>query len=69
VEEAAEAERNEASEPDGAVGLVSAEHPFDVLADADITPEEQLADEEDPDEPAPGRPPTGTHVDRDDRRR
>jgi DnaK suppressor protein len=69
VEEAAEAGRDEASESDGAVGLVSPEHPFEVLADADITPEEQLADEEDPDEPAPGQPPTGTHVERDDRRR
>jgi len=53
---------------DGAVGLASARHPYEVLEDADITPEEQLADEEDEDEPAPG-PTRGIRVQRDDRRR
>jgi DnaK suppressor protein len=61
VEEAAAAER-------GTVGLVSARHPFEVLADADITPEEEQAGEEDDDEPGPG-PSPGIHVDRDDRAR
>jgi hypothetical protein len=32
---------------------VSAGHPFEVLADRDITPEEEQASEEDDDEPAP----------------
>ncbi len=44
VEEAAAAERGAVQKADGAVGLVSARHPFEVLADADITPEEQLSD-------------------------
>jgi len=48
--------------------LVSAGHPFEVLADADITPEEELAGEEDDDEPAPG-PTPGIRVERDDRLR
>jgi hypothetical protein len=39
-----------------------------VLEDADITPEEQLAGEEDEDEPASG-PTKGIRVERDDRRR
>jgi hypothetical protein len=53
VEEAAAEERGAIEESDGAVGLVSASHQFEVLNDADITPEEQLADEEDEDESAP----------------
>jgi hypothetical protein len=68
VEEAAAAERGTVEEPDDAVGLVSASHPFEVLAETDITPEEELAGEEDDDEPAPG-PSPGIHVDRDDRAR
>ncbi len=67
VEEAAAAERGTVEEADGAVGLASEDHPFEVLDDADITPEEQLADEEDDDEPAPGRA-QGIQVERDDRR-
>jgi hypothetical protein len=51
-----------------AVGLVSASHPFEVLADADITPEEEQAAEEDDDEPAP-EPNLGIHIERDDRTR
>ena len=69
VEEEATAERGEVEEGDEAAGLASATHPFEVLNDADITPEEALADEEDADEePAPERDP-GIHVERDDRRR
>jgi hypothetical protein len=43
-------------------------HPFEVLADADITPEEEQAAEEDDDEPAPA-PSLGIHLERDDRTR
>jgi DnaK suppressor protein len=68
VDEEAAGERVAAEEPDGAVGLLAADHPFDVLADADITPEEQLADEQDDDEPAPEREP-GIHIERDDQYR
>jgi DnaK suppressor protein len=68
VEEAAGVERREIDPGDGAVGLKSARHPYEVLDDADITPEEQLADEEDDDEPAP-EPTHGVHVERDDRTR
>ena len=41
VQEAAAAERGALGEDDNAVGLVSAGHPFEVLADAEITPEEE----------------------------
>jgi DnaK suppressor protein len=68
VEEAAAAERGALEEGDDAVGLVSAGHPFEVLADADITPEEEQAGEEDDDEPAP-EPSPGIHIERDDRTR
>jgi DnaK suppressor protein len=68
VEEAAAEARGLVRESDGDVGLVSAGHPFDVLDDAGITPEEQLADEEVDDEPDPGTIP-GLHIERDDRRR
>jgi hypothetical protein len=46
-------EREALEEGEDAVGLVSAGHPFDVLADADITPEEAQGSEEDDDEPPP----------------
>jgi DnaK suppressor protein len=68
VEEAVAAERGALEEGDDAVGLVSASHPFEVLADADITPEEEQASEEDDDEPAP-EPSLGIHIERDDRTR
>ena len=69
VEEAAAAERSTLEEGDDAVGLVSAGHPFEVLADADITPEEEQASEEDnDDEPAP-EPSPGIHIERDNRTR
>ena len=68
VQEAAAAQRGTLEEDDNAVGLVSAGHPFDVLADADITPEEAQASEEDDDEPAP-EPSPGIHIERDDRPR
>ena len=68
VQEAAAAEPSTLQERDHAVGLVSAGHPFEVLADADITPEEEQASEEDDDEPAP-EPSLGIHIERDDRTR
>ena len=68
VEEAAAAEPSTLEESHEAVGLVSAGHPFEVLADADITPEEEQASEEDDDEPAP-EPSLGIHIERDDRTR
>jgi hypothetical protein len=67
-EEAAAAERGVLREDDDAVGLVSADHPVEVLADADITPEEEQATEEDDDEPAP-EPSPGVRIERDDRAR
>ena len=67
VQEAAAAERGMFEEGDDAAGLVSARHPFEVLADADITPEEAQASEDD-DEPAP-EPSPGIHIERDDRPR
>jgi DnaK suppressor protein len=66
--EAAAAERGALEQGHDAVGLVSASHPFAVLADADITPEEEQASEEDDDEPAP-EPSLGIHIERDDRTR
>jgi DnaK suppressor protein len=68
VEEATAAKRNTLEEGDDAAGLVSAGHPFQVLADADITPEEEQAGEEDDDEPA-SEPSLGIHVERDDQAR
>jgi hypothetical protein len=53
----AEAERGALEEGDNAVGLGSASHPFAVLADADITPEEAQAVKENDDEPVPGAEP------------
>jgi DnaK suppressor protein len=61
VEEAAAAERSTVEEGHDAVGLVSASHPFEVLAEPDITPEEAQASEEDEDEPAP-EPIPGVHI-------
>jgi DnaK suppressor protein len=68
VQEAAAAEPSTLEEGDHAVGLVSASHPFEVLADPDITPEEAQAAEEDDDEPTP-EPSPGIHLERDDRTR
>jgi DnaK suppressor protein len=68
VQEATAAQRGAVDEDDNAVGLVSAGHPFEVLADADITPEEEQASEEDDDEPAP-EPSLGIHLERDDQTR
>jgi hypothetical protein len=64
VEEAAAAEHSTLEESDDAAGLVSPSHPFEVLADADITPEEEQAGEEDDDEPAPD-PSPGIRLERD----
>ena len=61
VQEAAAAEPSTVEEADAAVGLVSADHPFEVLADPDITPEEEQASEEDDDEPAL-EPSPGIHI-------
>jgi len=63
VEEEAAGESASADESDTVYGLRSARYPFKVRDDADITPEEQLADEEDDDEPAP-EPPPGFHTER-----
>jgi DnaK suppressor protein len=68
VEEAAAAERGAFEAGHDAVGLVSAGHPFEVLADPDITPEEEQASEEDDDEP-PAELSPGLHIERDDRTR
>jgi DnaK suppressor protein len=68
VEEAAAQERDAVEPSDDAVGLASARHPFEVLDDAGITPEEEQAGEEDDDEPAAGQAP-GIRVERDDQRR
>jgi DnaK suppressor protein len=68
VEEAAAAERGALEKGHDAVGLVSPGHPFEVLAEANITPEEEQASEEDDDEPAPG-PNLGIHLERDQRPR
>ena len=61
AEEAAAAEPSTLEESHDAVGLVSASHPFEVLTDPDITPEEEQASEEDDDEPAPA-PDLGIHI-------
>jgi DnaK suppressor protein len=68
LEEAAAAEPGALAEGDDAAGLVSAGHPFAVLADPDITPEEEQAIQEDDDEPAPA-PSLGIHIEQDDRTR
>jgi DnaK suppressor protein len=66
VEEAAGVQRHEYDPGDEARGLKSARHPYEVLDDADITPEERLADEEVDDEPEDG-PSKGVHIERDNR--
>jgi DnaK suppressor protein len=68
LEEAAAAEPGTLAEGDDAAGLVSAGHPFEVLADHEITPEEEQAAREDDDEPAP-TPILGIHIEQADRRR
>ena len=68
AEGAAADEHGALERADDAAGLVSASHPFEVLADADITPEEEQASEEDDDEPPPALSP-GIHIERDDRTR
>jgi DnaK suppressor protein len=68
VQEAAAAERGTLEEDDNGVGLVSAAHPFEVLADADITPEEDQASEDDDDEPPPA-PSPGIHIEPDNQTR
>jgi len=65
VEEAAADRRGALTERDGRVGLESPGHPFEVLDDADVTPEEEQASEENEDEPAPEQP-QGIHVEQDD---
>ena len=66
VEEVAAAEPGTIEEGDDAAGLVSARHPFEVLDDDGITPEEEQASEEDYDEPPP-EPDLGIHLERDNR--
>ena len=67
AEEAAAAEPSTLEESHDEVGLVSASHPFEVLTDPDITPEEEQASEEDDEPPAELSP--GIHIERDDRMR
>ena len=69
VEEAAAAERGTLEEGHDTVGLASASHPFEVLADPDITPEEEQASEEDDDEEPALEPSLGIHIEPDDRTR
>ena len=69
VQEAAAAEHGTLEEGDDGAGLVSAGHPFEVLADADITPEEEQASEEDDNDEPPPEPILGIHIERDDRTR
>ena len=69
VEEAAAAERGTLEQGHDAVGLASASHPFEVLADPDITPEEEQASEEDDDEEPAPEPTLGIHIEPDDRTR
>jgi DnaK suppressor protein len=64
IQEEAAAEYGELEEGENAVGLMSADHPFEVLADADITLEEAQASEDDDDEPPPP-PSLGIHIERD----
>ena len=66
VEEASGVQRGETDPGDEGTGLKSARHPYEVLDDADITPEERLADDEDDDEPEDGLS-QGIHIERDDR--
>jgi DnaK suppressor protein len=68
VQEAAAAERGTLEERHDTVGLVAASHPFQVLADANITPEEAQASEDDDDEPPP-EPSQGIHIERNNRTR
>jgi len=68
LEKAAAAEPGTLAEGDDAAELVSAGHPFEVLADPDITPEEEQAAREDDDEPA-ATPIPGIHIEQADRRR
>jgi DnaK suppressor protein len=70
VGEATQAEAGEFEPGDEGVGLTSERHPYEVLDDPDITPEEQAASEEDLDEPPPepGGRDTGDHLETDDGR-
>jgi DnaK suppressor protein len=64
VEEAAGVEAAEVDPGDEAEALGPPGHPYEVLEDPDITPEEQLSDDEDYDEPPLEREP-GIHVEDD----
>ena len=67
VQEETAAERGELEEGDHAAGLASAAHPFEVLADEHITPEEVQASEEDDDEEPPPAPIPGFHIEPNNR--
>jgi len=64
VQEAAAGESATNGDSEEAYGLRSARFPYEVRDDEDITPEEELADEADDDEPPPERP-SGIHIERD----
>jgi DnaK suppressor protein len=68
AEEAAEQERGAVAAGEDAFGVASARHPFGVLDDAGITPEEEQAAEQEDDEPASERSP-GIRVELEDRLR
>jgi DnaK suppressor protein len=67
VEEAAAVQAGKVKAGDEGTGLTSARHPYEVLEDPGITSEEELASEEDQDEPR-SEPSLGIHTE-DDRRR
>lgn len=65
VEEAAAVQAGDLEPTDDAAGLRTAAHPYEVLDDPDITPEEQIPEDESYDEPTGDREP-GIHIDRGD---
>ena len=65
VDEAAAVQAGDLAPTDDAAGLRTAEHPYEVLDDPDITPEEQVPEDESYDEPRPESEP-GIHVENDD---
>ena len=65
VEEAAAVQAGDLPPSDDAAGLRTASHPYEVLDDPDITPEERIPEDESYDEPRADREP-GIHIERDD---
>ena len=65
VDEAAAVQAGDLAPTDDAAGLRTAQHPYEVLDDPDITPEERVPEDESYDEPTADREP-GIHIDRGD---